>query len=113
MDYISPEGMDRRRFLKYAAGVGAIIGLAGGNLDSLGLAQGTSAAMSAHSRMPDGTEYVSWEQPLTFSKTYYVDNNSAEADESGPGTLERPFRTLGKAAEVLQPGERVVIDTGV
>jgi hypothetical protein len=113
MDYISPEGVDRRRFLKYAAGVGAMIGLAGSNLDSLGLAQGTSAAMSEHSRLPDGTEYVSWEQPLTFTKTYYVDNNSAEADESGPGSRERPFRTIGKAAEVLQPGERVVIASGV
>ena len=36
-------------------------------------------AASTGSRLPDGTEYVSWEQPLTFSKTYYVDNNFAMA----------------------------------
>ena len=55
MDYISPEGLDRRRFLQYAAGVGAMIGLAGSSLlsDSLASAQETSAA-SAHSRLPDG-----------------------------------------------------------
>ncbi|HSW49627.1 MAG TPA: DUF1565 domain-containing protein, partial [Bryobacteraceae bacterium] len=64
-------------------------------------------------RLPDGTEFAFWEKPLTFSKTYYVDGNSAAADDSGPGTKERPFRTIGKAAEVLQPGERVVIAGGV
>ncbi len=24
--------------------------------------------------LPDGEEYVSWEVPVTYSKTYYVDN---------------------------------------
>ena len=56
---------------------------------------------SADSRLPDGTVYVSWEQPLTFSKTYYVDNQSARADDNGPGTAKRPFRTINKAAQVL------------
>ena len=70
-----------------------MVGLAASNLDSLASAQETSTATSAHSRLPDGTEYVSWEQPLTFSKTYYVDNNSAKADDNGPGISERPFRT--------------------
>ena len=59
--------------------------------------------------MPDGLEFPSWERPLQFSKTYYVDGNSPRADDAGPGTKERPFRTIGKAADVLQPGERVVI----
>ena len=75
-------------------------------------AQPNPKAASTDSRLPDGTEYVSWEQPLTFSKTYYVDNNSAKADDNGPGTRERPFRTINKAAQVLQPGERVVIASG-
>ena len=64
-------------------------------------------------RLPDGTEFQFWEKPLTFSKTYYVDGRSAAADDSGPGSRERPFRTIGKAAEVLQPGERVVIAEGI
>ena len=58
-------------------------------------------------RLPDGVEFVSWEQPLKFSKTYYVDNNNAKADDNGPGTSARPFRTINKAAQVLQPGERI------
>jgi parallel beta helix pectate lyase-like protein len=64
------------------------------------------------SRLPDGTEFPFWEQPLTFTRTYYVDADSPRADDGGPGTLDRPFRTIGKAAEVLQPGERVVIAAG-
>ena len=50
---------------------------------------------------------------MQFSKTYYVDGSAASADDNGPGTRERPFRTIGKAAEVLQPGERVVIAEGI
>jgi hypothetical protein len=63
--------------------------------------------------LPDGTEFRFWEQPLQFSKTYYVDCNSPNCDDNGPGTIDRPFRTIGKAAEVLQPGERVVIASGI
>ena len=68
---------------------------------------------ASSSRLPDGTEVQSWEKALTFSKTYYVDGKAANAGDDGPGTKERPFRTVSKAAQVLQPGERVVIAEGV
>ena len=64
-------------------------------------------------RLPDGQQFPFWEKPQQFSKTYYVDGMAAVADDNGPGTKERPFRTIGKAAQVLQPGERVVIAEGV
>ncbi|MEO8598164.1 MAG: right-handed parallel beta-helix repeat-containing protein [Candidatus Solibacter sp.] len=64
-------------------------------------------------RMPDGREFDVWEKPQQFSKTYYVDGAAASADDNGPGTRERPFRTINKAAQVLMPGERVVIAEGV
>ncbi len=67
---------------------------------------------SSDSRLPDGSEFVSWEEPLKFSKSYYVDNNSPRASDNGPGSLERPFRTINAAARILQPGERVVIASG-
>jgi len=70
-------------------------------------------AAASETRLPDGTEFQSWEQPLQFSKTYYVDCNSPTCDDNGPGTIDQPFRTIGKAAEVLQPGERVVIASGI
>jgi len=113
-DHVQPERVNRRRFLQYAAGVGAVIGLGSSGLrGSVVSGEVSSEAISTNSRLPDGTDYASWEHPLTFSKTYYVDNNSAEGDDSSPGTRERPFRTINKATQVLQPGERVVIASGV
>ncbi len=64
-------------------------------------------------RLPDGSQFIFWERPLTFSRTYYVDGSSPEADDGGPGTRDRPFRSIGRAAQVLQPGERVVIAAGI
>jgi hypothetical protein len=70
-------------------------------------------AFADSSTMPDGTQFPLWEKPLHFSKTYYVDGQATNADDNGPGTKERPFRTINRAAQVLQPGERVVIAEGV
>jgi len=63
--------------------------------------------------LPDGTQFDNWEVPVTYTKTYYVDNGNRSASDSNPGTQEQPFLTIGKAAEVLQPGERVVIHSGI
>ncbi len=68
---------------------------------------------ASDSTLPDGTEFPRWEKPLHFTKTYCVDGQAANADDSGPGTREHPFRTINHAAQVLQPGERVVIAAGV
>ena len=100
--------IDRRRFMESAAGVGAIVSL-GGCANS---AFAATPPATADSRLPDGTAFPRWEKPLTFSKTYYVDNTSSQADDNGPGDKVRPFRTINKAAQVLQPGERVVIAAG-
>src|SRR5579875_1661474 len=89
-DQVRVQGVDRRCFLQYAAAVAATIGIPGSALalPSAASLQGTPAAAPTDSRLPDGTEYVSWEQPLNFSKTYYVDNDSRNADDNGPGTRE-------------------------
>ena len=63
--------------------------------------------------LPDGREFVSWEKPLQFTKTYYVDSRSPKASDSNPGTRELPFLTINKAAQVLESGERVVIMSGI
>jgi hypothetical protein len=63
-------------------------------------------------RLPDGAAFVFWEKPLVFTRSYFVDAGSPRADDHGPGTAQRPFRTIGRAAELLQPGERVVIASG-
>jgi len=114
---VSNQSLDRRRFLQYAAGVGAMVGLSGTAFgqasQAVSGAESNQDAAPSDTRLPDGVEFVSWEQPLKFSKTYYVDNNNAKADDNGPGTSARPFRTINKAAQVLQPGERVVIASGI
>ena len=71
------------------------------------------ADTGASARLPDGTDFVFWEVPLTFTKNYYVDGSSARSSDRGPGTAKQPFRTISKAAEILRPGERVVISAGV
>ena len=43
----------------------------------------------------------------------YVDGNGAAADDSGPGTSERPWKTIGRAARDALPGDVVFIRTGV
>jgi parallel beta-helix repeat protein len=73
----------------------------------------TSTALASSSKLPDGTEFPAWERAMSFSKTYYVDGQAKNADDKGPGSKERPFRTINAAAQVLQPGERVVIAEGV
>jgi hypothetical protein len=72
-----------------------------------------AAAYADNSTLPDGTQFPMWEKPLHFTKTYYVDVNAKNADDNGPGTKEKPFKTINHAAQVLQPGERVVIAEGV
>jgi len=63
--------------------------------------------------LPDGTEFKTWEQEPVFARTYYVDGTKPGAADSNPGTLEQPFTTINRAAQVLQPGDRVVIAAGV
>lgn len=72
-----------------------------------------SAVFADSSHMPDGTEFPMWEKPLNFAKTYYVDCNAKNADDNGPGAKDHPFKTINHAAQVLQPGQRVVIESGV
>ncbi len=80
---------------------------------ALMLVLASSAAVADSARLPDGTEFPMWERPLHFTRTYYVDGNAKNADDNGPGTKDHPFRTIDHAAQILQPGERVVIATGV
>jgi hypothetical protein len=110
---ITSQQIDRRRFLQYAAGASAMAGLSRSVFGQNAAAAPTGqTAASPDTRLPDGAEFVFWEQPLKFSKTYYVDDGSTKADDNGPGTHDRPFRTISKAAQVLEPGERVVIASG-
>lgn len=63
--------------------------------------------------LADGRPFFSWEKPLQFSKTYYVDQNHPKASDANSGIENMPFKTVSAAARVLRPGERVVIKKGI
>ncbi len=63
--------------------------------------------------MPDGTEFISWEQPAEFTRTFHVNNGHPHADDANPGTADEPWKTIGRAAELLQPGQKVVVHAGI
>jgi hypothetical protein len=63
--------------------------------------------------LPDGTVFRSWEQPRRYTHTYHVAQGEPQASDENPGTADRPWRTIGKAAATLQPGERVIVHRGV
>jgi hypothetical protein len=104
---------NRRDVLGGMAGVAAAVSSGAYAMDQAGVGGASQRAPAAETRLPDGATFARWEQPLQFSRTYYVDNAAPQADDAGPGDAARPFRTIGRAAEILQPGERVVIASGV
>lgn len=63
--------------------------------------------------LPDGKPFKTWQPSLQFSRTYFVDARARNASDHNPGTQDRPFRTINRAAQVLKPGERVVVAAGV
>src|SRR4051812_21313648 len=53
---------------------------------------------------------------LSFSvvaATFEVAQRNPQASDDGPGTTERPWKTIGKAAERAEPGDVVLIRGGI
>lgn len=65
----------------------------------------------SETQLPEGKQFQFWEKRFTPSKTHYVDG--ANGNDGNPGSHDRPFKTINQAAQVLQPGERAVIASGV
>ncbi len=51
--------------------------------------------------------------PSHLGKNYYVAQNASNASDSNPGTEEKPFKSIGKAASVAKMYDRVIIGEGV
>ena len=64
-------------------------------------------------RLPDGRYFEVWERPQDYTRTYHVAQQHDAASDDNPGTEDEPFLTIQAAAEVLEPGERVLIHDGV
>ncbi|OIP82741.1 MAG: hypothetical protein AUK44_06975 [Porphyromonadaceae bacterium CG2_30_38_12] len=63
--------------------------------------------------LANGQIFENWEEPQQYIKTYYVDQKNPKASDTNNGAEKSPFKTIARAAEVLQAGERVVIKKGI
>ena len=63
--------------------------------------------------LPNGKEFKTWEQPAEHQRTYFVAQGQANASDENPGTEDRPWKTIGRAAAWLEPGDRVIVKEGV
>lgn len=64
-------------------------------------------------RMPNGEPFAFWDDETEYARVYHVACQHSGATDDGPGTAEQPFATIGRAAELLQPGEKVVVHEGI
>ena len=64
-------------------------------------------------RMPDGATFELWEDTTKYEKVYHVACLRPDASDDNPGTEDRPFATIGRAAMLLQPGEKAIVHEGV
>lgn len=63
--------------------------------------------------LPDGSEFKTWEQPADHRRTFCVAQKHPKASDDNPGTADRPWKTISRAAEALEPGDRVIVREGV
>ena len=70
-------------------------------------------ALSPPVCLPNGEPFKTWEVPMRFSLTLYVAQNHPRASDDNPGTEELPFKTIDRAAQLLAPGQRVVVAAGI
>jgi len=64
-------------------------------------------------RMPDGKDFEFWNDGTAYRRVLHVARQHPRAADENPGTCDQPLRTIGRAAGLLQPGEKVVIHEGV
>jgi hypothetical protein len=63
--------------------------------------------------MPNGNPFSFWDDVTNYTQIYHVACENPNASDEATGTEERPFATIGRAAELLKPGEKVVVHKGV
>jgi hypothetical protein len=63
--------------------------------------------------LPDGSPFRTWEQPAEHRRTFYVARQHPQASDDNPGSEDRPWKTIGRAAAALEPGDRVIVKEGL
>jgi hypothetical protein len=65
------------------------------------------------SPLPDGREFALWRDTTTYKNVLFVDQQHVGAADTNSGTEHAPFKTVQRAAEVVTPGTRVLIKSGI
>jgi hypothetical protein len=63
--------------------------------------------------LPDGRPFHFWYDKTVYKKIYYVDQNNPLSSDQNEGTEEHPFKTINQAAQVVMPGEKVIVKKGI
>jgi hypothetical protein len=53
--------------------------------------------------LPDGSSFQSWSDEMRYTRTYHVNAGHPNASDDNPGSEERPFRTINRAAQEVRP----------
>ncbi len=51
--------------------------------------------------------------PWALGAVYVVDGQAPNASDTNPGTPDAPLKTINRAAEIVQPGDTVIVKAGV
>jgi parallel beta-helix repeat protein len=70
---------------------------------------GSRGTSQLHFRVTNSKLPLPTESTATIGNSYFV---SMTGNDTNPGTIDRPWRTLGKAANTLQPGDSVLVRGG-
>lgn len=63
-------------------------------------------------QLPDGVYFETWETELQFLEELHVDAANPNASDENTGTQTQPFRSIQAAANLAEPGTKIVIHAG-
>jgi len=65
--------------------------------------------------LPDGSEFKTWEpaEQVQSRRTFFVAQTHPAASDENPGSEDRPWKTISRAASLLEPGDCVIVKQGV
>jgi len=61
----------------------------------------------------DWNNYKTWKNETSYTKTYIVNQKHPYASDTNKGSFNAPLKTINRAAQLVQKGERILIYSGV
>ena len=63
--------------------------------------------------LPEGNSFDFWERDCTYTQVLHVNGQHPAANDDNDGSEHAPFKTIGRAAQLAQPGTKVSIHAGL